>query len=126
MSRVTSKVVLETLEKQIAEQTKAIEALIGVLQGSVTTSVPSEPTVVTEEPKAATSKPKVTAKHKASMIDAWQKLANKRGEAVYGYAYRKRNGKTGLWGCSAAELPDRKAADNYLGLIEVVQPASAS
>lgn len=125
MSRVTSKVVLETLEKQIAEQTKAIEALIGVLQGGVTTSVPSEPTVVTEEPKAA-SKPKVTAKHKASMMDAWQKLANKRGEAVYGYAYRKRNGKTGLWGCSAAELADRKAADNYLGLIEVVQPASAS
>ena len=119
--RLTSKQVLDSLEERIEAQTKAIESLIGVLSGTVK-PVAEKPVV--EEPKAET--PKVGRKHKARMLDAWQRLANKRGEAIYGYAYRKRNGKTGLWGCSEEELADKEAMPNYLGLVEVVEPEHAS
>lgn len=121
-TRMTAKQAIEALEAKMDAQTAAISQLAAALAG-MTTPVASAPAPTPTVETTPEAKPSFTVrpKHLARMQVAWKKLAVKRDATVYGYAYRKADGSVGLWGCSAEELPDRKAKDNYLGLVEVVE-----
>ena len=123
-TRMTAKQAIEALEAKMDAQTAAISQLADALAGMtapVASAPAPAPTPTVETAPEAKPSFTVRPKHLARMQVAWKKLAVKRDATVYGYAYRKADGSVGLWGCSAEELPDRKAKDNYLGLVEVVE-----
>lgn len=117
--RTSNKDVMEA----VSELTEAVKLLIAAQGAAI---APSEPTQVATTKVVAPTSPKVkiNADYKAKMEPAWQNLADKRGTTVVGFAYRKRDGKPGLWGCNKADLAAEAAkyGERFLGAIGEYHP----
>jgi len=121
-NRTSNKQILDAIEAQ----TQAINSLVGALGGAQNTSVPGQIdlTPVTDpEPKAKPSKVKVSEAYFNAMLPKWQALANSKGTTYVGYAYRKSNGRVGLWAVPKDKLAAKAATDSYIGNVAEVHPS---
>ena len=100
----------------------AINSLVEAMTAQI-----AQPTAVTvTEPKAAPAKAesiKIDKAYLNKMIPKWDQLANKVGEQFIGYAYRKSNGKLGLWGCKASDLAKVSNQERYVGNVHISDPS---
>ena len=119
-SRVSNKQLLEAVEAQTAAMTQLIAAL------TPTTQPKAEVNSVAVEAEAAPAKPekiKVSEAYFNAMLPKWQSLANSKGVTYVGYAYRKSNGKVGLWAVPKEQLAAKQRTASYLGNVVEVNPA---
>lgn len=113
-----------TSNKDLADK---LDTLISLL----TAQAQAQPVIQAAQPATTVAAPttakgsqpvKVSKDYLAKMMPRWQKLADKRGETVIGFAYRKANHKVGLWGCSPSEYADVASRESTIGAIAEVHP----
>ena len=112
-----------TSNKQILEAIEGLTAAILAGQGTTAPQPSAEVEVASEEPKAKPSKVKVSKAYFNAMLPKWQALANTKGETYVGYAYRKSNGKVGLWAVPKTKIASKEATDSFLGAVTEVNPS---
>lgn len=117
-NRTSNRQILDAIEAQTAAISTLVEAL-SVQPKAEANSVAVEP----EAEKAKPSKVKVSEAYFNAMLPKWQALANSKGTTYVGYAYRKSNGRVGLWAVPKAELAKKQATDSYLGNVAEVNPS---
>jgi hypothetical protein len=113
-----------TSNKDIASKLDTLIELLTAqsMAQNQTPTVSVQPTVAEPQP-AKQDSVKIDAKYLAKMEPKWQAYANKLGQTVVGYAYRKSNGKVGLWGCPSNEVADVSARESFIGCIKEVHPS---
>ena len=108
-----------TSNKQILE---AINALTeAITQTMVQPKVEPQPVAAAAE-ASGESTIKVDAKYKAMMENKFAAYAAKVGEPVIGYAYKKSNGRTGLWSIPQSKWTGAKIK-NLVGAVGIYKPA---
>lgn len=111
--RTSNKQILDAIENLTA-------AILATHQPTAeTNSVAVEPEVQTAKP----SKIKVSQAYFNAMLPKWQALANSKGVTYVGFAYRKSNGRIGLWAVPKAEIAKKQSTDSYIGNVAEVHPA---
>lgn len=108
-----------TSNKDIADK---LDTLIGLLTAQAQNQTVTPSVTEAPQPKAG-RKLKISEDYLAKMQPKWQALANKRGSTVVGYAYRKSNGKVGLWGCDISSYADVEQRDSTIGAVMEVHPS---
>ena len=116
-NRTSNKQILDAIEAQTAAMTQLIAAL------TPNQTQPTAEVSVAEEPKAKPSKVKVSEAYLNAMLPKWQALANSKGVTYVGFAYRKSNGKVGLWAVPKDKYAAKAASDSFIGAIREVHPA---
>ena len=120
-TRTSQKDVLEAVNG-LGEQLAALVSIMTQQQQTAAVE-PSVTTVTEPEPKPAKqASVKVDRKYFNHMLPKWQQLANAKGVAYIGFAYRKSSGRTGLWACPASEFSKVSRRDNFLGAVAEVKP----
>lgn len=102
----------------------AINSLVEALTATTAAAQPTTNVVEMDTPaQPKVEKVKLDKAYLNKMIPKWDALANKLGEQFVGYAYRKSNGKTGLWGCPMSQLAKVSKQERYLGNVHISDPS---
>lgn len=115
-SRTSNRDVLEAVN----ELTGTVATLVAAMAANQGTTAPKGPKVV----EANSDEITIKADYMAKMEPRFQAFANKIGEPVVSFAYRKSNGRTGLWSVPKTKLSSeaKRRGDNYLGAVTEYQP----
>lgn len=115
--RTSQKDVLNAIE----QLTAAVSQLIQTQHAPAMPVIAPEP--VAQVAPAKTDTVRISKSYLAAMQPKWQTLANNKGVSYIGFAYRKSNGKTGLWACPEPEYAKVSKRDNHLGAVVKVDPS---
>lgn len=115
-----------TSNKDIADKLDTLIELMTAQAMAAQSAAPVATVVATPEAAVAAS-PKqksirISQDYLAKMQPKWQSLANSKGTVFIGYAYKKRNGKNGLWACPAADFAEVSKRDSTIGAVLEVHP----
>jgi hypothetical protein len=125
-SRVSNKQILEAIASNNEAIGNLVAALTQTAPQSATVAVQPVVQVEPEQPKAVVAPKeqttKISAAYLAKMQPKWQAFANKVGETVIGFAYRKSNGKPGLWGCPQSEFAKVSRRESFIGAVGEYHP----
>ena len=106
-----------TSQKDVLEAIQQLTAVVTQLVQQPTAA----PEPVAQPAKADTVK--VDKGYLAKMQPKWQQLADRKGLAYVGFAYRKSNGQLGLWACPKTEYAKASSRSNFIGAIMEINPS---
>ncbi len=111
-----------TSNKDIADKLDTLIELMTAQAVAAQSAAPAA-TVVAEPAQPTESKIRISQSYLRRMVPKWQKMADSKAETVVGYAYHKRNGKLGLWGCLKSDWSDVSRRDGTIGAVQEVHPS---
>ena len=113
-----------TSQKDVLEAINQLTAVVTQLvQNQNQPVIATAPVEIQPNKQDSLTLSKDDQRYLAKVQPRWQELADKKGFAYIGFAYRKSNGKLGLWACPKTEFAKASARSNFIGAIMEVNPS---